>query len=157
MAKAVTLKDKDDNELYPVTSFDLVCGKSFFWKKTPGVSSMSISTAWTNTAIPNWGFTFTADVGAIYKVEIYSTYVAWNGSSATEVDMRFNVTNATFIAYGFGVATGTYGGGTSFPRAVSGIIQASSSSVTITPTLTAGATGNLARVDDGYIFVMKIG
>ena len=157
MAKAVTLKNKDGDELYPVTSFDLVCGKSFFYKKTAQVAPVNITTAWTNVPIPNWGFTFNADVGAIYKVEVYSTYFCWNGSTMTELDLRFNVSGADLLAYAFGIATGTYGGAGTFPRSASGIIQATSSSVTITPTVACGATGNYCRIDEGYVFVMKIG
>lgn len=157
MAKAVTLKDKDGDELYPVTSFDLVCGKSFFYKSTPQVSPINIPTARADTAVSLWAFTFQADVGAIYKVEVYTSFMSWAGSAPTELDLRFSLTGATSLASAGGTAVGTYLNGTAFPRSASGIIQATSSSVTITPTITVGAAGNYARLDAGYIFVMKIG
>ena len=157
MAKAVTLKDKDGNELYPVTSFDLVCGKSFFYKSTPQISPINIPTAWANTPVSSWAMTFQADVGAVYKFEVYTSFMSWAGSTPTELDLRANLTGATSLASASGVAVGTYLNGTAFPRSASGIIQATSSSATITPTITCGATGNYARLDEGYIFVMKIG
>lgn len=157
MAKAVTLKNKDGDELYPVTSFDLVCGKSFFYKKTSQVSPINIPTAWTATPVSSWAMTFQADVGAVYKVEVYTAFMSWAGSAPTELDLRFNLTGATSLASASGVAVGTYLNGTAFPRSASGIIQATGNSVTITPTITCGATGNYARLDEGYIFVMKIG
>lgn len=158
MAKAVTLKDKDDNVLYPVTSFDLVCGKSFFWKKGDQVTGMNFSTAWQQVPISGWALTFTADVGAFYKVEIATSYLCWTESGVNiELDMNFSITGATIIAPLYGTATGTGASGAAFPRNCGGIIQATATSVTITPSITAGRTGSYCRVDNGYVFVMKIG
>lgn len=156
--KAVTLKDKDDNELYPVTSFDLVCGKSFFWKKCSQVTGINSSTAWQKTPISGWALTFTADVGAFYKVEIATSYLCWTENNVNiELDMNFNATGATILAPLYGTATGTGASGTAFPRNCGGIIQATATSVTITPCITAGRTGSYGRADDGYVFVMKVG
>jgi Tfp pilus assembly major pilin PilA len=128
-----------------------------FYKSCPTVNPVNIPTAWTGVTPPGWTLTFDAEVGAVYRVEIATTFLSWNGSAASEVDLLMTNTNSTRISTAAAVATGTYGGGVSFGRILTSIITATGTSVTVGASLSVGATGNYARIDNGHIFVMRIG
>lgn len=186
MAKAVTLKNSNNEEVYPVTDAGLINGtlsstqiadsaittakigdeavtpakidlsKLFFYKAC-SQATVNITTAWANTAISGWDLAITAEVGAIYRVEVATGYVAYNGSSMAEVDIKLGATGATGLAHAPSTMTGTYGGGVSIGRIAVSFFTATSTNVTFTTYLSSGATGNLFRVDAGYIFVTRIG
>ena len=196
MAKAVTLKNSSNEEVYPVTDISLVNGElngarivnasvgsdkltpnavweenikdsavtpakidlsKLFFYKACSQAAVNITTAWVNTAISGWNLTITAEVGAIYRVEVGTGYVAYNGSSMAEVDIKLGATGATGLAHAPSTMTGTYGGGVSIGRIAVSFFTATSTNVTFTTYLRSGATGNLFRVDAGHIFVTRIG
>ena len=71
MAKAVTLKDKDGNELYPVTSLDLVVGSNE-WVYLGGVKT-------TNTTIATLDFNFPQQYDC-YHIIMSATYPSTSSS-----------------------------------------------------------------------------
>ena len=188
MAKAVILKNSNDEEVYPVTDISLVNGNiptgriadgavtsdkiadgavtsskidwtalPMFYKSCPTVNPVNIPTAWTGVTPSGWSLTFDAEVGAVYRVEIATSYLSWNSSVASEVDLLMTNTNSTRISTAAAVATGTFGGGVSFGRILTSIIRATGTSITVGASVSVGATGNYARIDNGHIFVMRIG
>lgn len=192
MAKIVTLKNTNDEEVYPVTTAEAVNGGLYadngtevtgvvpdvttsriedgavtsdkidwttlpiFYKACPTVNPLNIPSAWTGVIPSGWSMTFDAEIGAVYKVEIATSYLCWNGASAAEVDLQMDTTNSTRISTASGIATGTFGGGVSFGRMASCIIRATATSVAVSASVSVGTTGNLARIDAGHIFVMRI-
>ena len=128
-----------------------------FYKSCPTVNPVNIPTAWNGVTPSGWTLTFDAEVGAVYRVEIATTFLSWNGSAASEVDLLMTNTNSTRISTAAAVATGTYGGGVSFGRILTSIIRATGTSVTVGASISVGATGNYGRIDNGHIFVMRIG
>lgn len=139
-----------------VAPVDMNFSKFFFYKVCPAANPMTISTAWTNTAITGWSFTITTEADAIYKVEVASGYVVYNGPSMAELDFKISTTGMSELVPVPSTMTGTYGGGATIGRIATGIYRATSTSATITANLNSGATGSNFRVDAGYILVMRI-
>lgn len=188
MAKAVTLKNSNDEEVYPVTDISLVNGDistghiadnaittdkvadgavtsdkidwttlQKYYKSCAQVNPFNISTAWTRVVPSGWTLTFPTNAGEIYKVEIVTGYLCWNGGSQAEMDMHLGYSGATQEVYaGSSIMTGTYYGGVSIGRRVSGLLKATGTSMTVRAEVDIGATGNYARIDMGYILAERI-
>ena len=187
MAKAVTLKNNNNEEVYPVTDLSLVNGNiptgriadsaittpkiankaitsdkidwtklQKHYKACSQVNPFNIPTAWKQVTPSGWTLTFPTNSGEIYRVEIVTGYLCWNGGGLTELDMHLVYSGATGIATPASTMTGTYGGGVSIGRRVSGILKATGNSMTIKAGVASGSTGNYARIDGGYILAERI-
>lgn len=187
MAKAVTLKNNNNEEVYPVTDLSLVNGNiptgriadsaittpkiadaavtsdkidwtklQKYYKACSQVNPFNIPTAWKQTTPSGWTLTFTTNAGEIYKVEIVTGYLCWNGGGLTELDMHIVSSGATVISAVPSTMTGTYGGGVSIGRRASGILKATGNSMTVKVGVASGSTGNYARIDQGYILAERI-
>ena len=187
MAKAVTLKNNNNEEVYPVTDLSLVNGNiptgriadnaittgkiankaitsdkidwtklQKYYKACSQVNPFNIPTAWKQTTPSGWTLTFSTNAGEIYKVEIVTGYLCWNGGGLTELDMHIVSSGATVISAVPSTMTGTYGGGVSIGRRASGILKATGNSMTVKVGVASGSTGNYARIDQGYILAERI-
>lgn len=187
MAKAVTLKNSNNEEVYPVTDLSLVNGNiptgriadnavttskiadkavtsdkidwtklQKYYKACPQVNPFNIPTAWKQTTPSGWTLTFPTNSGEIYKVEIVTGYLCWNGGGLTELDMHLQYSGATEISRASSTMTGTFGGGVSIGRRASGILKATGNSMTVNAGVASGSTGNYARIDGGYILAERI-
>ena len=187
MAKAVTLKNNNNEEVYPVTDLSLVNGNiptgriadnaittgkiankaitsdkidwtklQKYYKACSQVNPFNIPTAWEQTTPSGWTLTFSTNAGEIYKVEIVTGYLCWNGGGLTELDMHIVSSGATVISAVPSTMTGTYGGGVSIGRRASGILKATGNSMTVKVGVASGSTGNYARIDQGYILAERI-
>ena len=187
MAKAVTLKNNNNEEVYPVTDLSLVNGNiptgriadsaittpkiadgavtsdkiawtklQKYYKACSQVNPFNIPTAWKQVTPSGWTLTFPTNSGEIYRVEIVTGYLCWNGGGLTELDMHLVHSGATGIATPASTMTGTYGGGVSIGRRVSGILKATGNSMTVKAGVASGSTGNYARIDGGYILAERI-
>lgn len=197
MAKAVTLKNNNDEEVYPVTDISLVNGElngvrivnasvgsdkltpnavwnenikngavtsdkidwtklQKYYKACGQVNPFNIPTAWKAVTPSGWTLTFPTNSGEIYRVEIVTGYLCWNGGGQTELDMHLVHSGAAVIATPASTMTGTYGGGVSIGRSAFGILKAIGNSMTIKAGVAVGSTGNYARIDGGYILAERI-
>ena len=187
MAKAVTLKNNNNEEVYPVTDLSLVNGNiptgriadnaittpkiaddsvtsdkidwtklQKYYKACSRVNPFNISTAWKSVTPSGWTLTFPTNSGEIYKVEIVTEYLCWNGGGQTELDMRLEYSGAEAVATSGSTMTGTYSGGVSIGRRASGILKATGNSMTVKPGIASGSTGNYARIEVGYILAERI-
>ena len=127
-----------------------------YYKACPQVNPFNISTAWQSVTPSGWTLTFPTNSGEIYKVEIATGYLCWNGGTQTELDMHVQSSDAEYISRVSSTMTGTYGGGVSIGRIASGIIKATGNSMTVKAGIASGATGNYARIDVGYILAERI-
>lgn len=198
MAKAVTLKNNNNEEVYPVTDISLVNGElngarivnasvgsdkltpnavwtenikdgavtsskidwtklQKYYKACSQVNPFNIPTAWQSVTPSGWTLTFPTNAGEIYRVEIVTGYLCWNGGTVTELDMHVQYSGATEISRASSTMTGTFGGGVSVGRSAFGIIKATGNSMTVKAGIAAGSTGNYARIDGGYILAERIG
>ena len=126
------------------------------YKACPQVNPFNIPKAWQSVTPSGWTLTFPTNSGEIYKVEIATGYLCWNGGTLTELDMHVQYSGATEISRASSTMTGTYGGGVSIGRMASGILKATGNSMTVKAGIASGATGNYARIDGGYIFAERI-
>ena len=187
MAKAVTLKNNNNEEVYPVTDLSLVNGNiptgriadsaittpkiankavtsakidwtklQKYYKACSQVNPFNIPTSWKQVTPSGWTLTFSTNAGEIYKVEIVTGYLCWNGGGLTELDMHIVSSGATVISAVPSTMTGTYGGGVSIGRRASGILKATGNSMTVKVGVASGSTGNYARIDQGYILAERI-
>lgn len=187
MAKAVTLKNNNNEEVYPVTDISLVNGDistgriadnavttgkiankavtsdkvdwtklQKYYKACPQVNPFNIPTAWQSVTPSGWTLTFPTNAGEIYKVEIVTGYLCWNGGGPTELDMHVQSSDAEYISRASSTMTGTFGGGVSIGRSAFGILKATGNSMTVKVGIAAGSTGNYARIDGGYILAERI-
>lgn len=187
MAKAVTLKNNNNEEVYPVTDLSLVNGNiptgriadnaittskiankavtsdkidwtklQKYYKACSQVNPFNIPTAWKQVTPSGWTLTFQTNAEEIYKVEIVTGYLCWNGGGLTELDMHIVSSGATVISSVPSTMTGTYGGGVSIGRRASGILKATGNSMTVKVGVASGSTGNYARIDQGYILAERI-
>lgn len=127
-----------------------------YYKACSQVNPFNISTAWHQTTPSGWTLTFSTNAGEIYKVEIVTGYLCWNGGGLTELDMHIVSSDATVISSVPSTMTGTYGGGVSIGRRASGILKATGNSMTVKVGVASGSTGNYARIDQGYILAERI-
>lgn len=127
-----------------------------YYKACSQVNPFNIPTAWKQTTPSGWTLTFSTNSGEIYKVEIVTGYLCWNGGGLTELDMHIVSSGATVISAVPSTMTGTYGGGVSIGRRASGILKATGNSMTIKVGVASGSTGNYARIDQGYILAERI-
>lgn len=127
-----------------------------YYKACSQVNPFNIPTAWKQTTPSGWTLTFSTNAGEIYKVEIVTGYLCWNGGNQTELDMHISSSGATVISAVPSTMTGTYGGGVSIGRRASGILKATGNSMTVRAGIAAGATGNYGRIDQGYILAERI-
>lgn len=127
-----------------------------YYKACSQVDPFNISTAWQKTTPSGWTLTFPTNAGEIYKVEIVTGYLCWNGGNLTELDMHVQSSGATVILAAASTMTGTYGGGASIGRRASGILKATGNSMTVKVGVVSGSTGNYARIDQGYILAERI-
>lgn len=127
-----------------------------YYKACPQVDRFNIPTAWQSVTPSGWTLTFPTNSGEIYKVEIATGYLCWNGGTQTELDMHVQSSGAEYISRVSSTMTGTYGGGVSIGRIASGIIKATGNSMTVKAGIASGATGNYARIDVGYILAERI-
>ena len=127
-----------------------------YYKACPQVNPFNIPTAWKQTTPSGWTLTFPTNSGEIYKVEIVTGYLCWNGGGLTELDMHIVSSGATVISAAASTMTGTYGGGVSIGRMASGILKATGNSMTVKAGVASGSTGNYARIDGGYILAERI-
>ena len=127
-----------------------------YYKACSQVNPFNISTAWHQTTPSGWTLTFPTNAGEIYKVEIVTGYLCWNGGGLTELDMHIVSSGATVISAVPSTMTGTYGGGVSIGRRASGILKATGNSMTVKVGVASGSTGNYARIDQGYILAERI-
>ena len=127
-----------------------------YYKACPQVNPFNIPTAWKQVTPSGWTLTFTTNSGEIYKVEIVTGYLCWNGGGLTELDMHIVSSGATVISAVPSTMTGTYGGGVSIGRRASGILKATGNSMTVKVGVASGSTGNYARIDQGYILAERI-
>lgn len=127
-----------------------------YYKACSQVNPFNIPTAWKQTTPSGWTLTFTTNSGEIYKVEIVTGYLCWNGGGLTELDMHVVSSGATVISAVPSTMTGTYGGGVSIGRRASGILKATGNSMTVKVGVASGSTGNYARIDQGYILAERI-
>ena len=197
MAKAVTLKNNNNEEIYPVTDISLVNGElngarivnasvgsdkltpnavweenikdgavtsskidwtklQKYYKACSRVDSFNLPSKWQQITPSGWTLTFSTNAGEIYKAEIVTGYLCWYGSTQAELDMHLLYSGATVISTARSTMTGTYGGGVSIGRRVSGILKATGNSMTVEVGVTSDQTGNYARIDPGYILVERI-
>ena len=127
-----------------------------YYKACSQVNPFNIPTAWKQTTPSEWTLTFPTNAGEIYKVEIVTGYLCWNGGGLTELDMHIVSSGATVISAVPSTMTGTYGGGVSIGRRASGILKATGNSMTVKVGVASGSTGNYARIDQGYILAERI-
>ena len=127
-----------------------------YYKACSQVYPFNISTAWKQTTPSGWTLTFPTNAGEIYKVEIVTGYLCWNGGTLTELDMHIVSSDSTVISAVPSTMTGTYGGGVSIGRRASSILKATGNSMTVKVGVVTGATGNYARIDQGYILAERI-
>lgn len=127
-----------------------------YYKACSQVNPFNIPTAWQRTTPSGWTLTFPTNSGEIYKVEIVTGYLCWNGGTLTELDMHVQSSGATVISSVPSTMTGTYGGGVSIGRRASGILKATGNSMTVSVGVASGSTGNYARIDQGYILAERI-
>ena len=127
-----------------------------YYKACSQVNPFNIPTAWKQTTPSGWTLTFSTNAGEIYKVEIVTGYLCWNGGGLTELDMHIVSSGATVISAVPSTMTGTYGGGVSIGRRASGILKATGNSMTVKVGVASGSTGNYARIDQGYILAERI-
>lgn len=127
-----------------------------YYKACPKVNPFNIPTAWKSVTPSGWTLTFPTNSGEIYKVEIVTEYLCWNGGTQTELDMRLVHSGAEAVAISGSMMAGTYGGGVSIGRRASGILKATGNSMTVEAGIESGATGNYARIDRGYILAERI-
>ena len=127
-----------------------------YYKACPQVNPFNIPTAWQQTTPSGWTLTFPTNAGEIYKVEIVTGYLCWNGGGQTELDMHVQYSGATEISRASSTMTGTFGGGVSIGRRASGILKATGNSMTVKAGIASGSTGNYARIDGGYILAERI-
>ena len=127
-----------------------------YYKACPQVNPFNIPAAWQSVTPSGWTLTFPTNSGEIYKVEIVTEYLCWNGGTQTELDMHLVSSGATVISTVSSVMTGTYGGGVSIGRRASGILKATGNSMTVSVGVAAGSTGNHARIERGYILAERI-
>lgn len=127
-----------------------------YYKACSQVNPFNISTAWKQTTPSGWTLTFSTNAGEIYKVEIVTGYLCWNGGTLTELDMHIVSSGATVISAVPSTMTGTYGGGVSIGRRASGILKATGNSMTVKVGVASGSAGNYARIDQGYILAERI-
>lgn len=187
MAKAVTLKNNNNEEVYPVTDLSLVNGNiptgriadnaittpkiadgavtsdkidwtklQKYYKACSQVNPFNIPTAWKSVTPSGWTLTFPTNAGEVYKVEIVTGYLCWNGGTATELDMHVQYSGATEISRASSTMTGTFGGSVSIGRSAFGILKATGNSMTVNAGIASGGTGNYARIDGGYILAERI-
>ena len=127
-----------------------------YYKACSQVNPFNIPTAWQSVTPSGWTLTFPTNSGEIYKVEIVTGYLCWNGGGLTELDMHIVSSGATVISSVPSTMTGTYGGGVSIGRRASGILKATGNSMTVKVGVASGSTGNYARIDQGYILAERI-
>ena len=127
-----------------------------YYKACPQVNPFNIPTAWQSVMPSGWTLTFPTNSGEIYKVEIVTGYLCWNGGGPTELDMHLQYSGATEISRASSTMTGTFGGGVSIGRRASGILKATGNSMTVKAGVASGGTGNYARIDGGYILAERI-
>lgn len=127
-----------------------------YYKACSQVNPFNIPTAWNQVTPSGWTLTFQTNAGEIYKVEIVTGYLCWNGGGLTELDMHIVSSGATVISAVPSTMTGTYGGGVSIGRRASGILKATGNSMTVKVGVASGSTGNYARIDQGYILAERI-
>ena len=127
-----------------------------YYKACSQVNPFNIHAAWQQTTPSGWTLTFSTNAGEIYKVEIVTGYLCWNGGGLTELDMHVQSSGATVISAVPSTMTGTYGGGVSIGRRASGILKATGNSMTVKVGVASGSTGNYARIDQGYILAERI-
>ena len=127
-----------------------------YYKACPQVNPFNIPTAWKSVTPSGWTLTFPTNSGEIYKVEIVTGYLCWNGGGQTELDMHVQYSGATEISRASSTMTGTFGGGVSIGRSAFGIIKATGNSMTVKVGVASGSTGNYARIDGGYILAERI-
>ena len=127
-----------------------------YYKACPQVNPFNIPTAWQSVMPSGWTLTFPTNSGEIYKVEIVTGYLCWNGGGLTELDMHVQYSGATEISRAASTMTGTFGGGVSIGRRASGILKATGNSMTVKAGIASGSTGNYARIDGGYILAERI-
>lgn len=127
-----------------------------YYKACPKVNPFNIPTAWKSVTPSGWTLTFPTNSEEIYKVEIVTEYLCWNGGNQTELDMHIQYSGAESISKASSVMTGTYGGGVSIGRRASGILKATGNSMTVSVGVASGGTGNYARIEGGYILAERI-
>ena len=127
-----------------------------YYKACSQVNPFNMPTAWNQVTPSGWTLTFPTNAGEIYKVEIVTGYLCWNGGGLTELDMHIASSGATVISAVPSTMTGTYGGGVSIGRRASGILKATGNSMTVKVGVASGSTGNYARIDQGYILAERI-
>lgn len=127
-----------------------------YYKACPQVNPFNIPTAWQQTTPSGWTLTFSTNAGEIYKVEIVTGYLCWNGGTQTQLDMQVQYSGATEISRASSTMTGTFGGGVSIGRSAFGILKATGNSMTVKAGIASGSTGNYARIDGGYILAERI-
>ena len=127
-----------------------------YYKACSQVNPFNIPTAWKSVTPSGWTLTFPTNAGEIYKVEIVTGYLCWNGGGMTELDMHVQYSGATEISRASSTMTGTFGGGVSIGRRASGILKATGNSMTVNAGIASGSTGNYARIDGGYILAERI-
>ena len=127
-----------------------------YYKACSQVNPFNIPTAWNAVTPSGWTLTFPTNTGEIYRVEIVTGYLCWNGGGLTELDMHLVHSGTSVIATPASTMTGTYGGGVSIGRRVSGILKATGNSMTVKAGVASGSTGNYARIDGGYILAERI-
>ena len=128
-----------------------------YYKACPQVNPFNIPTAWQSVTPSGWTLAFPTNAGEIYKVEIVTGYLCWNGGTQTELDMHVQYSGATEISRASSTMTGTYGGSVSIGRSAFGILKATGNSMTVKAGIASGGTGNYARIDGGYILAERIG
>ena len=127
-----------------------------YYKACPQVNPFNIPTAWQSVMPSGWTLTFPTNSGELYKVEIVTGYLCWNGGGLTELDMHVQYSGASEISRASSTMTGTFGGGVSIGRRASGILKATGNSMTVKAGVASGSTGNYARIDGGYILAERI-
>lgn len=127
-----------------------------YYKACPQVNPFNIPTAWNVVTLSGWTLTFPTNAGEVYRVEIVTDYLCWNGSTVTELDMHLVHSGTEVISTQGSTMTGTYGGGVSIGRRASGILKATGNSMTIKAGVASGSTGNYARIGQGYILAERI-
>lgn len=127
-----------------------------YYKACSQVNPFNIPTAWQKVTPSGWTLTFPTNSGEIYKVEIVTGYLCWNGGTLTELDMHIMSSGASIISSAASTMTGTYGNGVSIGRMASGILKATGNSMTVSAGIASGSTGNYARIDGGHILAERI-
>ena len=127
-----------------------------YYKACPQVNPFNIPTAWQSVTPSGWTLTFPTNSGEIYKVEIVTGYLCWNGGTQTELDMHVQYSGATEISRASSTMTGTFGGSVSIGRSAFGILKATGNSMTVKAGIACGETGNYARIDGGYLLAERI-